>query len=83
MRRSTRAWRTTGKLGWGGGPTVLFPPPCGGEALVLEERQGDQGHQRVPVQPGPGAALEVVEPEFLLEPLMRLLANPTCLDRCR
>ena len=32
------------------------------------------------VQPGPGAALEVIEPEFLLQLLMGLLADPPRLD---
>jgi len=36
-----------------------------GEPQVLEIGAGDARHQRVPVQPGPGAALEVVEAEFL------------------
>src|SRR5215217_3635432 len=34
----------------------------------------------MPMQPGPGAPFEVVEPQFLLELLMRLLANPSCLE---
>src|SRR3954453_19504689 len=33
------------------------------EPQVLEERERDHGHQRVPVQTGPGAALEMVEAE--------------------
>lgn len=48
-----------------------------GEAQVLEIGVGDAGHQRVPVQPGPGAALEVVEAEFLLQLLMCLLTDPS------
>jgi hypothetical protein len=52
-----------------------------GEAAVLEIGEGDAGHQRVSVQPRPGAPLEMVETEFLLELLMRLLADPACLDR--
>jgi hypothetical protein len=48
---------------------------------VLQEGEGDHGHERVPVQAGPGAALEVVEPQFLLHLLMRLLAHPASLDR--
>ena len=73
------ACRTAGRLGWGGSP-FLFPPPRGCEALVLQKRERDQRHQRVSVQPGPGAALEVVEAEFLLELLVRLLAHPARLD---
>src|SRR3982750_607310 len=34
----------------------------------------------MPVQAAPGAALEVIEPELLFQLLMRLLADPTCLD---
>jgi hypothetical protein len=30
---------------------------------MLEKGKGDQGQERVPVEPCPGAALEVVEPE--------------------
>jgi hypothetical protein len=77
--------RTAGKLGCGGGPggpAPLFPPLP--QAKVLEEAKGDHRHERVPVQAGPGATLEVVEAEFLLELLVRLLAHPTGLDgRCQ
>jgi hypothetical protein len=52
-----------------------------GEAEVLQEGHGDRHHQRVVVQPVPGAALEVVETEFLLHLLVRLLADPTRLDQ--
>src|SRR4051812_11723147 len=76
--------RTAGRVGWGGGPgepaSLFFPRP---EPQVLEERERDHGHQRVPVQAGPGAALEVVEAELLLHPLVRLLADPARLDRGR
>jgi hypothetical protein len=74
---SMMACRTCGRLGCGGGPLRLFPPPCEGEAPVLQERQGDQRHQRMAMQARPRAALEVVEAEFFLELLMRLLANPS------
>jgi len=47
---------------------------------VLQIGEGDQRHERVPVQAGPGAALEVVEPEFLLQLLVPLLAYPAGLD---
>ena len=47
---------------------------------MLQEREGDERHQRVAVQACPGAALEVVEPELILELLVRLLANPPGLD---
>jgi hypothetical protein len=48
---------------------------------MLQVSAGDARHQRVPVQPGPGAALEVVEAEFLLELLVGLLADPTRFGR--
>jgi hypothetical protein len=47
---------------------------------VLQEAEGDQAHQGMPVQPSPGTALEVVEAKLLLELLMRLLAHPSGLD---
>ena len=75
------ACRIAGRLSWGGGP-LLFPSSHRRETLVLQECERDQRHQRVSVQAAPGAALEVVEAEFLLELLVRLLANPAPLD-CR
>jgi hypothetical protein len=51
-----------------------------GQAQVLQEGISDARHQRVSVQPCPGAPLEVTESEFLLELLVGLLADPTCLD---
>src|SRR4051812_24999321 len=80
--RSTSMRRTAGRVGWGGGPgepASLFPPRP--EPQMLEERERDHGHQRVPVQTGPGAALEMVEAELLLHLLVRLLAHPARLDR--
>src|SRR3954469_19548412 len=67
--------RTAGRLGLGGGPgsgglPALFPP----EPQVLQEGEGQQAQQRVVVQPAPGAALEVVEPQLVLELLVQLLA---------
>lgn len=50
------------------------------EPLCLEEGVSDHCHERMAVQPGPGSALKMVEPEFLLELLMRLFADPTRLD---
>lgn len=35
----------------------------------------------MPLQPDPRSALEVIEAEFLLELLIGLLADPSCLDR--
>ena len=79
--------RTAGRLGDGGGPgrrVGIFPPPRPtvlGEAQVLQVGAGDARHQRVSMQPGPGASLEMVEAEFLLELLVGLLADPARLDR--
>ncbi len=33
---------------------------------MLEEAEGDQSHERMPVQAAPGATLIVIETEFLL-----------------
>src|SRR3954466_2362008 len=65
-----------------GGPARrnFFPPPRRLQALVLQIGKGDAGHQRVPMQPGPGPAFEVAEPELLLELLVHLLAGPARLD---
>ncbi len=43
----------------------------------------DQGQQRMPMQAAPRAALEVIEPKFFLELLVRLLADPPRLDERR
>ena len=47
---------------------------------MLQKSIGDAGHQCMPVQSGPGAALEVPEAQFSRELLVRLLADPACLD---
>ncbi len=72
-----------GRLGCGGGPLRLFPPLGGRKPMMLEKAEGDQRQQGMPVQPAPGAALEVIETEFLFQLLMRLLADPAGLDRRR
>src|SRR4051812_43580478 len=76
------ARRISGSEGCGGGPagSTFFPPPRSLQAPVLQIGESDAGHQRVPVQAGPGPALEVAEPELLLELLVHLLAGPACLD---
>src|SRR3954452_9222555 len=76
------ARRISGSDGCGGGPpdATFFPPPRRLQAPVLQIGKGDAGHQRVPMQAGPGAALEVAEPQFLLELLMYLFAGPARLD---
>ena len=43
---------------------------------MLEERVSNHRHQRMTMKAVPRPSLEVVEPEFLLELLMGLLANP-------
>jgi hypothetical protein len=43
---------------------------------VLQIGESDAGHQRVPVQAGPGPALEVAKTEFLLQLLVHLLDSP-------
>src|ERR687889_277956 len=84
VRAATMRRRMAGGLGggggrgWGGFP-ALSPP----EPQVLEEGEGEPAQERVVVQPAPGAALEVVEAELLLELLVRLLAHPPGLDRRR
>src|SRR3954452_19218255 len=76
------ARRISGSEGCGGGPggVHLFPPPRSLQAPVLQIGESDAGHQRVPVQAGPGPTLEVAEPELLLELLVHLLTGPARLD---
>ena len=50
---------------------------------MLQVEKGDTTHQRVPMQSGPRSPLEGTEPKLLLELLVRLLADPACLDSCR
>src|ERR1700759_2214012 len=76
------ARRISGSDGCGGGGlgTTFFSPPRSLQAPVLQIGKGNAGHQRVPMQAGPGPAFEVTEPELLLELLVHLLARPACLD---
>ena len=78
--RSTIAWRTAGRLGWGGGPLILFFPPHLCEATMLQEGVGDHGHQCVTME-DLARSLEVIKSEFLFQLLMGLFANPSGLDR--
>ena len=78
---SRMACRMAGMLGCGGGPPILFFPPRGFKAAGLEEGVGDHRHQCVSMQTGPGPTFEVIEAEFLLELLMRLLTDPSGFDR--
>ena len=48
---------------------------------MLEEGVSDHGHERMTMKALPGSSLEVIEPEFLFQLLMGLLANPSRLDR--
>ncbi len=48
---------------------------------MLEIGKGDHREQRVMMQAQPAAALKVIEPQFLLQLLMDLLADPTRFDR--
>src|SRR3954452_1694115 len=72
------ARRISSSDGCGGGPlgTTFFSPPRRLQAPVLQIGKGDAGHQRVAMQAGPGAALEITEPKFLLELLVHLFAGP-------
>ena len=72
---------TAGMLCCGGGSPILFFPSRCFEAAGLEKGVGDHGHQGVSVEPSPGSTFEVVEAEFLLELLMRLLTDSSGLDR--
>ena len=47
----------------------------------MKEGVGDHGHQGVSMEPVPRSAFEMVEPEFFLQLLVRLLADPPGLDR--
>src|SRR6266436_3065612 len=77
---SRMARRTAGKVGCGGGPLILFFPPCGFEPAMLEESVSNHGHERVAVEALPGSPLEVVETQFFFQLLVSLLANPSRLD---
>src|SRR3954463_1738086 len=74
--------RMAGKLGCGGGPLAfLFSPRSCPQPQMLQEQIRNQGQQRMPMQAPPRAALEVIEPEFFLELLVRLLTYPARLDQ--
>src|SRR6516165_3019055 len=77
---SRMAWRTAGNVGRGGGPLILFFPPCCFKPAILEESVGDHRHERMTVKALPGSALEVIETKFFFQLLVSLLANPSCLD---
>ncbi len=81
--RWAKSWRrTAGRVGWGGGPGWdFFPHPGLPQAPVLQEGEGEHREQRMVMEPEPRAALEVVEPQLVLELLMDLLAHPARRDR--
>jgi hypothetical protein len=74
------AWRTAGKVGCGGGPLILFFPPCCFEPAILEESVSDHRHERMTMQALPGSTFEVIETEFFFQLLVPLLADPSRLD---
>src|SRR5215218_835935 len=83
-RADTMRRRMAGGLGPGGGPgsggvSALFSP----EAQLLEEGEGELAQEHVVVQAAPAPALEVVQPQLLLELLVHLLADPARLDQRR
>lgn len=57
---------------------ILFSPHlC--EVTMLQEGVGDHGHQCVTME-DLARSLEVIKSEFFFQLLMRLFANPSCLD---
>ena len=78
--RWAMAWRTAGRLGLGGGPSILFSPLRFCEAAILEEGISNHCHEGVTVKAVPRSSLEVIETEFFLQLLMGLFANPAGLD---
>lgn len=56
-----------------------FFPSQLGEATMLEEGVSDHGHECMTMEPLSRSSFEVIEPEFLLQLLMGLFANPSCL----
>ena len=60
---------------------ILFSPSRFFEATVLQEGEGEHRHECMAVKALPGSPFEVVEPKFLFQLLMGLLANPSSLDR--
>ena len=55
--------------------------PTYAQPQTLQERERHQCQHRVVVQPAPGSPLEVIQPQLLLELLVRLLTRPPRLDR--
>jgi hypothetical protein len=59
---------------------VSFFPPRLCETAMLEECVSDHGHERMTMEALPGSSLEVIKPEFLIQLLMGLFANPSRFD---
>jgi hypothetical protein len=59
---------------------ILFSPRRGCEAMVLKEGIGNHCHEGVTMQAMPRSSLEVIEPEFFLQLLVRLLTDPARLN---
>src|SRR5262249_49789790 len=79
-KSSRMAWRTAGKVGWGGGPVIFFFPPfCFGPAVLGGCGSGHR-HKPLTMKALPGSSLEVVKTKFFFHLLVSLLANPTRLD---
>jgi hypothetical protein len=70
-----------GSVSCGGPAAILLSPARCGEAAALQIGVCDHRHQGVAMKAMPGSALEVVEAQFFVDPLMRLLANPARFDR--
>jgi hypothetical protein len=56
---------------------ILFSPPRFFEAAVLQEGEGEHGHERMTVKAQPGSPFEVVEAEFLFQLLVGLCLSET------
>ena len=74
------AWRTAGRVGWGGGPLILFFPLCSCKSAVLQKGVSNHRHEGMAMKPPPASTLEVVKTYLLFELLMRLLTDPARFD---
>src|SRR3954462_10586417 len=72
------ARRISGSDGCGGGPLrpTFFSPTRRLQAPVLQISKGDAGHQRGPMQAGPGPGFKAAEPDLLLDLLVPRLPGP-------
>src|SRR5688572_11077929 len=83
MSKEGTPHRRKGWRWWGTGRSRASGALVGRRAQPqkLQERESDHHQQGVVVEAGPGATLEMVQPQFPLELLVRLLARPARLDR--